>query len=143
MERGYLKGKHAPYRYGKSWVYHFEYEDILSCIRKRPWLVKPLSMPQSFFRSIARDKWDKDPWYDAHEASVLLGLKDKQCNALHRYIKSGWIPAERRPGAGGLGEYVIRKKAIDYFLKHDPRPILYHAHRSEARGHRRTTPVLA
>lgn len=132
MERGFIKGKHAPYRYGRNWVYHFEHDDIIECIKQRPWLVKPTSMPPSYFRSIAREEWDKDPWYDGKEASSLLGLIDPHGGALHRYIKKGWIPTTRRPGAGGLGEYVIRKSAIDYFLKNDPRPLLYHAHRSEA-----------
>ena len=137
MERGYLKGKHASYRYGKNWVYHFEYEDIIECIRQRPWLVKPISMPVSYFRTIAREEQDADPWYDGKGASRLLGLLDLHGGTLHRYIQKGWIPATRRPGAGGLGEYVIRKSSIDYFLQHDPRPVLYHEHRSESARKRR------
>jgi len=118
-------------------VHHFEYEDIEECIRQRPWLVEPMSMPESYFRTIAREEWVKDPWYNCKEASAFFGQTDPQTNALKRYIRRGWLPAERRPGAGGLGEYVIRKSSIDDFLKHDPRPELYHTHRSEAAIRRR------
>ncbi|MDP2730280.1 MAG: hypothetical protein Q8O55_07350 [Dehalococcoidales bacterium] len=105
----------------------------MKCLRRRPWLVKPDSMPQSYFRSLVREEWERDPWYSCVEAQRFLGLHDEHANAVHRYIRRGWIKAERKPGAGGLGEYVIRKSAIDYFIKNDPRPILYHAHRSEAK----------
>ena len=39
-----------------------------------------------------------------------------------RYIRRGWLPADRRPAGGGLGQYIIRQKAIDAFLQDDPRP---------------------
>ena len=94
-------------------------------------------MPESYFRAIAREEWAKDPWYNCKEASAFFGLIDPHADALKRYIRRGWMQAERRPGAGGLGEYVIRKSAIDTFLHHDPRPELYHTHRSEAAIERR------
>lgn len=137
MERGFIKGGKAPFCYGRNLVNRFEYEDIIKCLRKRPWLVEPGSMPQSYFRTLVRQAWDSDPWYDVKEAQQFLGLHDEHANAVHRYIQRGWLEADRRPGAGGLGEYVIRKRAIDRFLQNDPRPALYHEHRSAAAVKRR------
>ncbi|MFH0808849.1 MAG: hypothetical protein V2A77_00020 [Pseudomonadota bacterium] len=108
------------FAYGKYRTWRFEYEDIEACLRKRPWLVDPKRMEQSYFRAIVRDAWQQDPWYNCYETAPLLGLVDH--NAVHRYLQRGWLKYEKRPGAGGLGEYVIRRSAIDEMLAHDPRP---------------------
>ena len=94
-------------------------------------------MPESYFRAIAREEWAKDPWYNCKQAQAFCGLYNPHADAFHRYIRRGWIHAERRPGAGGLGEYVIRKSSIDAFLANDPRVALYHEHRSQAAVERR------
>ncbi len=108
------------FSYGKYRTWRFEYEDIVACLQRRPWLVDLKRMGQSYFRSMVREVWEKDPWYNAYEAAPLLGLVDH--NAVHRYIQRGWLNTERRAGAGGLGEYVIRRSAIDEMLANDPRP---------------------
>lgn len=127
-----LKGKQASFSYGRNRVYDFRQEDIESCMRRHPYLVDPNTMPESFFRAIVREQWERNPWYTCGEAGKLLGLKDRHASALKRYIAHGWIKVTTRPGAGGWGEFIIRKSAIDTFLEHDPRPILYHANRSAA-----------
>ncbi len=108
------------FAYGKYRTWRFEYEDIEACLQARPWLVDFKRMEQSYFRSMVREAYEKDPWYNAYDAAPLLGLVDH--NAVHRYIHRGWLKVERRPGAGGLGEYVIRRSAIEAMLAHDPRP---------------------
>lgn len=119
-DRGFIKGKRGVFAYGKYRTWRFEYEDIEACLRARPWLVDLKRVETGYFRSMVREAWEKDPWYDCYEAAPFLGLVDH--NAVHRYIHRGWLKAERRPGAGGLGEYVIRRSAIAEMLKNDPRP---------------------
>ncbi len=105
-------------------MWNFQHEDIVACLQHRPWLVNLVDMETHFFRSIVQKEWDKDPWYNCKQAQAFLGLYGATADAFKMYIRRGWIRAERRPGAGGQGEYVIRKSAIDYFLAHDPRPVL-------------------
>jgi hypothetical protein len=125
-DRGYLAGKRAPFSYGNNQVWLFKYEDILKCLQERPWLVDPKRMPESYFRSAVRVEWEKDPWYNRHQAAQFLGLAAP--DAVYRYIRAGWLPANRRPMGGGLGEWIIRHSALAAFQLHDPRP----AHRKSA-----------
>ena len=120
MDRGFINGTRAPFCYGKHRVWSFEYEGIIQCIRRRPWLANIERMEESYFRSIALEERQSNPWYTADQAAPLIGVADR--NPVHRYIIKGWLRAEKRPGAGGLGEYVLRKKDIDAFLLDDPRP---------------------
>ena len=120
MDRGFIKGKRAPFFYGNNRVWDFQEEDIIECIERRPWLAVLDRMEESYFRSIARREWQTNPWYTADQAAPLIGVAD--CNPVRRYIIKGWLLAEKRPGGGGHGEYVIRKKDIDAFLQDDPRP---------------------
>jgi len=120
MNRGFIKGTRAPFSYGLNRVWSFEYEAIIECIRKRPWLAHIKRMEQSYFRTVALEEYQSNPWYTCGEAAPLLGLVDH--NAVQRYIKRGWLRADRKPGAGGLGQYVIRQRDIDVFLLDDPRP---------------------
>jgi hypothetical protein len=124
MEAGFLKGKHAPFYYGKTPCWSFEYEDIITCLRERPWLVDLKKMEISYFRTVVREEYERDPWYGTREAAPFLGLVD--INAVHRYIRHGWLPAVRRPLVGGKRHgswgWVIRRSDIDAMLKNDPRP---------------------
>lgn len=124
MERGYIKGKRAPFSYGKTPCWSFEYEDIIACLQERPWLVDPKRMERSYFRTIVQAEYEKDPWLKTREAGPLLGLVD--VNAVLRYIARGWLPALRRPLVGYRGHgswgYVIRLSAINAMLANDPRP---------------------
>jgi len=120
MNRGFIKGKRAPFSYGLNRVWRFEYEDIIECIQKRPWLVQIERMEQSYFRTVAREEYQSNPWYTCQETALLLGIIDH--NAVQRYVNRGWLRADRRPGAGGHGQHIIRQKDIDAFLQDDPRP---------------------
>lgn len=124
MEKGFIKGKHAPFSYGKTRCWSFEYEDIIACLQARPWLLDPKRMERSYFRTIVREEYKKDPWYNCREAAPFLGLVD--INAVHRYITRGWLPAVRRPLVGPLGRrswgWVIRQSDIKKMLLNDPRP---------------------
>jgi len=120
MNRGFIKGERAPFCYGRNLVWNFQYEDIIQCIEKRPWLANLDRMEESYFRSIVLEERRSNPWYTAEQAAPLIGVADHA--PVQRYIIKGWLHADRRPGAGGFGEYVIRKKDIDAFLQDDPRP---------------------
>lgn len=69
---------------------------------------------------MVKEEWDRDPWFTSQEAAPKLGLIDH--NAVKRYIRRGWLPAERKPGNGSWqGTWIIRQSAIDNLLKKDPR----------------------
>jgi len=125
-DKGYLKGTRAPFKYGNNYVWFFDYDDIIECLQKRPWLCNLKRMPEGYFRSIVKTEWEKDRWYDKTEAGKFLGLADG--NPIYRYIKKGWLPAVRRPRGGGLGAWILRHSALAEFQLSDPRP----AHRKGA-----------
>lgn len=124
MEKGYIKGKRAPFAYGKTLCWSFEYEDIVACLLERPWLVNLHRMEPSYFRSIIQEEFVKNPWYGCKEAAPFFGLVG--INAVHRYIYRGWLPALRQPLSGnrrnGSWGWVIRQSSITAFLENDPRP---------------------
>jgi hypothetical protein len=102
-------------------MWNFLPEDIEACLRKRPWLANLEKMENTCLRDIVQAERDRDQWYTADEAQVFFGLHDHpRAGALLRYIRRGLVKAKRQPGAGGLGEYVIRKSAIDRALKRRP-----------------------
>ncbi len=120
LRRGWIVGRHCLVGAGLNFRWMFHEEHIVACLRKRPYLCDLKTMPRGYFRSIVQEEWDKDRWYTCLEAAPLLGLID--INAIHRYIRRGWLPAERRPGGPWTGRYVIRHSAIQSFLANDPRP---------------------
>jgi len=108
-----------PHRRGPK--HHFTEEDVIKCLRQRPWLVDLKCMERHYFHSVVIREWQRDPWYNCQEAAALLGLKAD--NAVKRYIHRGWLLAERKPGTGSWkGEWIIRRSAIKKFLANDPRP---------------------
>ena len=118
--RGYLKGKLAPFMNGPNHVWWFDYEDIIECLQQRPWLCDLKKMPTNYFQSIVQREWEKNPWYSKEEAGHFLGLADG--NPVYRYIKQGWLPAIRAPMGGGKGRWILRHSDLAYFQLHDPRP---------------------
>jgi len=131
LKRGYIRGKKSGIGAGKSLVWNFQYDDIVRCLRRRPWLVNRKKAEESYFRTIAQEQWDSNPWYSCGEAAYYLGLVDH--NVVKRFIRRGWLKAERRAGAGGLGELIIREKELRRFLDNDPRPEEYGRNRTRAR----------
>jgi len=125
-DRGYLQGKLAPFDNGANHVWFFDYDDIIECLRQRPWLCRLKRMPESYFRTVVREEWEKNPWYNRQEAAQFLGLVTN--GPIYRYIQRGWLPAVRRPMGGGKGEWILRHSDLAEFQLHDPRP----AHRKSA-----------
>ncbi len=120
-DRGYLKGQPAPFKYGLNHVWFFDYDDIIECLENRPWLCNLRRMPESYFKSIVKKEWDKNPWYTRDEAAQFLGLIT--IGPIYRYIQHGWLVANRRPRGGGKGEWIIRHSVLAEFQLNDPRPL--------------------
>lgn len=118
MERGFIKGKRAPFCYGKNQVWSFQEKDILEFVRNYPYFLKEKRMEPGPWRQIVRDEYARDPWYDSTQATKFLGVIDH--NAVHRYIRRGWLKAVKRP-VNIDGQWIIRKSAIDAFLANDKR----------------------
>ena len=104
-DRGYLAGKPAPFRNGGNKVWFFDYDDIVECLNKRPWLCRLRRMPPGYFKSIVQAQWEKDPWYNRVEAANFLGLVT--VGPIWRYVKEGWLRGIRRPSGGGQGEWIL------------------------------------
>jgi hypothetical protein len=124
MNKGYIKGKRAPFGYGATLCWRFEYEDIIQCIKTRPWLCNLEKMEQSYFLTVVLQEYERDPWYNTHEAAAFFDRID--INVIHRYIARGWLEAFRLPITGKHGHgcwgWGIRKSSIDAMLADDPRP---------------------
>ena len=139
VERGWLKARKGPTAGGRkgkssplSRMWTFREPSIVKCLRQRPWLVDPASMPEHFFRSVVMREWDRDPWYTISQLRILLGAE----NTILRYIHRGWLVAEKKPcGGPNGGAWVIRDSAIRAFLENDPRP--QSKFKAESEGRRR------
>lgn len=116
VSRGWLKGTKSWMSQGTNKVWRFSEQGIARCLRRRPWLADHRRMEESFFHSVVIKEWKRDPWYGAAQAAPKLGITT--LDAVHRYIHRGWLQAERKLG----GVWIIRKSAIEAFLKNDPRP---------------------
>lgn len=119
-QRGWLKGRRAPYYQGANRFWIFTERNVVRCLKDRPWLVNLKKLSEHYFRSIVLDEWKRDPWYTPEQAAPMLGVKTP--DAVHRYIYLGWLPAEKRPGGPWQGSWMIRHSAIEGFLAKDPRP---------------------
>jgi len=108
-------GKRASFCYGKNAVWDFEYKDIVTFVRKYCWLFNLGRMPQSYFRTIVRKEYNKNPWYTTIEVARILHLKSK--NTVAKYIRLGLLKAKKRSRPGPDGEYIIRKSALDEFIR--------------------------
>ena len=115
VEKGWLKGKKSPICSGQFKFWCFDEEDIVECLRQRPWLVDFRQMLQHYFRSIVKDEWERDRWYTVKQAEPLIGCP----HAVYRYIQMGWLRADEGP-APGKNKWIIRDSAIKAFLKSKP-----------------------
>lgn len=121
-------------------MWAFQEEDIVTCLRARPWLAVKNRMPEHFFRSIVLEEWKRDPWYSADQAAPFLGRRNRNC--VLRYIRDGLLEAERVPrvlvgSSGPDGCWLIRKSAIDKFLAHDTRKADHYRRMVESRRAKR------
>ncbi|MBA7568522.1 hypothetical protein ES708_10251 [subsurface metagenome] len=128
--RGWLTGKKALIRQGLYFLWLITEENIVECLRKRPWLVDFERMERSYFRSVVIEEWKRDPWYICDQVAPLLSVKAQ--NTVHSYIHLGWLPAEKKPG-GSQGVWIIRRSAVQAFLNNDPRAQYKYSHISASR----------
>ncbi len=121
MKKGWINGTRSVIHAGANIRWRFLYNDIEWCVHRRPWLCNLKTMPKGYFRNIVNEEFEKDPWYaDCLEVAKLLGIKD--INAVHRYIRKGWLKAERKPGGPHQGRYLVRRSDVEAFLATDQRP---------------------
>ena len=122
--KGWLTGRksHVGAGVNKRWMF-FE-EDIEKMLRARPWLCERRSIDHPYYKELIEKEYRKDPWYTPDEAAPLLHLsKENGAQAVYRYLKKNFIKAERKP-SGGTWAWIIRRSAIEEFLRKDPRPIV-------------------
>jgi len=120
MKQGWILGTKSVVRAGKYARWRFLDQDIENCVKRRPWLCDVAKMPPGY-RCLVIDEYQRDPWYkDCHDVAGLLGIKD--INAVHRYIRKGWLHADRKPGGPHQGRYLVRRSDVEAFLAADPRP---------------------
>ena len=136
-ERGWLRGKRTPWMQGINNPYDFSYAAITTFVRRYPWAAHYASMERSFWKNLIDDLWDKNPWYTPEQTCWRMGLKTD--DAIKRYIHWGLLPAIWWPSGPTLGVWIIRKKAIDRFLKKDRRG----EHRRNALVHSKHKHALA
>ncbi len=120
LQRGWIFGRQCSVGAGINKRWMFKYENILRCLKSRPWLCDLKDMPEGYFRTIVQAEYDKDPWYNCEETGPLLGVMTH--DAVQRYIRKGWLKADKKPGGPQHGRWVIRHSDIQIFLANDPRP---------------------
>jgi len=119
IKHGWLKATKGPPGAGRTKVWNITEDDIVSFLKRRPWLADMNRMEEHYFRSIVRNEWERDPWYSAKQVAPRLGVKTSQ--AVWRYIRKGWLVAEKHLFGPEYRGWVIRESAIQEFLKNDPR----------------------
>lgn len=124
-EAGWLRVRRSVVQAGPTRAWIFREKNVVTFLKKMPWLFNPKAMPEHFFRSVVRAEYERDPWYSCEEAAAILALKT--ADAVQRYIYRGWLPAVKKPGGPWQGKWIIRRSAIELFLANDPRP----SHRAE------------
>lgn len=119
VHKGWLPYKKGPMFQGPYQVWSFSEQDIIKCLKRRPWLVRRDRVRQYCFRAVVNEEWARNPWYTPEQACSLLGVEST--NTIHGYIYKGWLEAEKKPGGPWQGVWIIRQSAIEIFLQNDPR----------------------
>jgi hypothetical protein len=121
MRRGWIEGKKSSIRCGSGLMWYFTYEAIKKFCRTRPWMLKPTKMEESYFRSIVKEEYVKNPWYSIPKACRMVGVA-YQSSAMAFYLKKKWLHPEKKPIEGGNHwTWIFLKSDIDQFLANDPR----------------------
>jgi len=132
VKKGWLKGSQSAKSQGRIRLWRFSEKGVVHCLKQRPWLVDLKRVERHYFRSVVIKEWERDPWYTVEQAAPLFGLTKP--DAVYRYIHRGWLPAEKKPCLGTReGVWIIRRSAIEAFLKNDPRPEHKYIAKSNAR----------
>ncbi len=133
VRNGWLKGQSNFCGKGK-WLWCFVEEDIVECLRQRPWLVVVMPTRQwlisdysHYFFYLIRDEWNLDPWYTTAQAASLLRVANR---SVKKYIERGWLLVAQKPV--GTLPFFIRRSIIEAFLANDPRPSYLHNARSKS-----------
>jgi len=115
-KKGWLKGERSGKSQSKQRLWRFTDYGIISCLKKRPWLVDLERMEQHYFRAVVQKEWEHDPWYPVEQAAPLLGMGK---TALYKYIRQGLLQVERKPYLGSSYEesIIVRDSTIQSFLK--------------------------
>jgi hypothetical protein len=119
IKHGWLKATKGPPGAGRSKMWNITENDIVALLKQQPWLADIKRMEEHYFRSIIRDEWNRDPWYSSKQVAPRLGMKSQQ--AVWRYIRKGWLRAEKQLSGMEHRGWVIRESTIQEFLKNDPR----------------------
>lgn len=111
MSKGFIKGRKSPTRCGRNLMWHFDKEDIVACLKERPWLVDRQKL-QNGFRQVVEAEWKRNPWYNTEQAGRLLGHHP---HTLVKYLNQGLLAGVKKPSMCWQGEWVIRYSAIRSF----------------------------
>jgi hypothetical protein len=110
MSKGFIKGQKSPTRCGRNLMWHFDKEDIVACLKERPWLVDRQKLRG--FRQVVKAEWKRDPWYNTKQAGRLLGHHP---HTIVLYLNRGSLAGVKKPALCWQGEWVIRRSAIQAF----------------------------
>lgn len=115
-KKGWLRGQRSGKSQSKNGLGLFTDYGVISCLKKRPWLVDLKSMEHHYFRTIIQEEWERNPWYTGPQASLLLGVGR---TTLYNYICQGLLQVEKRPYLRSSHEetVIIRSSTIQAFLK--------------------------
>lgn len=121
MKKGWINGDKSTTRCGPNIMWNFSYEAIEQMLRERPWLVDCSKMEMSYFRSIVKEEFAKNPWYSIRKACQMIGIQ-YQSSAMAFYLKKKWLHPVKKPIEGGNHwTWLFFKSDIDNFLANDPR----------------------
>lgn len=121
--KGYLEITKSPVGCGPGntcWM--VKEPDLVAALERRPWLASIDRMAPGQYRALVKREWERDPWYTAEQAAELIGVMGTYVS---RYIRRGWLKAERMAGGPHQGKWIVRRSAIAAFLANDPRPELH------------------
>lgn len=110
VKDGYLKGKQS-YKLGahRRWV--IAEEDVVTFIRTYPWLLSLTKMQEvSYFRSVLREEWAKNPWYTPTQAAKRVGCG---LEAIRLRLASGVIKGFKR----GSYWWVREKDLLEQYVR--------------------------
>lgn len=108
-----LDGKPAPFFFGLNRVWRFEEKQIEAFIRKYPWHYDRSRIEEgTYFRRIADNVQDADPWLTTQEFAELAGVTR---NCVSANIRGGRLQAQKTWGASSQGDWRIPQSELTGF----------------------------
>lgn len=115
MDRGYMKAKRAPFAYGLYRVWQFADEAIKRFIRRCPQHYDRTRIERgTYWRNLADQVWERDPWLTREEAARRLGVHP---DTISRHCARGWLRAEKVAGSAHQGVWKIPESAVVTFRR--------------------------